>query len=148
MSKSEQDFKLTSGVGKAVYGISVLVAFCGGLFVLFIYLSFLAWAASGVLYLVELTLCVFSTLGLLCGLILFWSSKPLISRMTMISAGTLAVLGLLILLGTLNRDQGRTNVPQVSLGLVLPIVLTSIGAVSSYFKLEQLTVSEVTQWLQ
>jgi hypothetical protein len=139
MSRTDQGFDFTEGAGKFVYGLSLLIAVGGGFFILIVYISFLTWAASGILYFSELTFCAVSELGALGGLIFFWSAKPFISRMTMISCAVLAVLGFLVIASTINRDQARTNVSQVSLGLVLPVALTFIGAATSYFKLEQLT---------
>jgi hypothetical protein len=141
ISQTDQGFNFANGAGKYIYGLSLLIAFGGGLFILFVYVSFLAWAASGVLYFSELTFCALSAFGVLGGLIFFWSTKPFISRMTMISCAVLAILGFLVAASTINRDQAKTNVSQVSLGLVLPVVLTLIGAATSYFKLEQLTAS-------
>jgi hypothetical protein len=141
ISQTDQGFNLVKGAGKYLYGLSLLIAFGGGLFILFVHVSFLAWAASGLLYFSELTFCALSALGVLGGLIFFWSTKPFISRMTMFSCAVLAILGFLVIASTINRDQAKTNVPQVSFGLVLPVLLTFIGAATSYFKLEQLTAS-------
>jgi hypothetical protein len=139
--KTVQSFDLANGSGKYLYGLSILIAFGGSLFILFLYVSFLAWAASGFFYFSELALCALGTLGVLVGLIFFWSTKPFLSRMTMISCAVLTVLGFLVVASTVNRDRAKTNVSQVSLGLVLPVALTFIGAATSYFKFDQLTTS-------
>jgi hypothetical protein len=140
-AKTDQGFDLAYGTGKYLYGLSLLIAFGGSVFIMFVYISFLSWAASGILYFSELTLCVLGALGVLGGLIFFWSPKPFLSKMTMISCAALSFLGFLVIASTLIRDQAETSVSQVSLGLVLPTALTFIGAATSYFKFEQLTTS-------
>jgi hypothetical protein len=141
ISQTGQGFNLVNGPGKYLYGLSLLIALGGGLFILFVYVSFLTWAAAGVLYFSELIVCALSAFGVLGGLIFFWSTKPFISRMTMISCTLLAILDFLVIAATVNRDQSKTNVSQVSLGLILPVALTFVGAATSYFKFEQLTAS-------
>jgi len=106
--------------------------------ILIIYLSFLLWAASGVLFYIELGLCVLSTLGVLIGAIFCWSSKVIFSQVTMVAAAALSLLGAVVLFSTVNRDHNKTNVRQLMIGLALPTLLTSIAFFLSYFKLCQL----------
>jgi len=140
VSETEQNIDLSRGYGKALYGLSVFLSFCGSLTVLYIYLSFIAWAASGALFYIELFACAISTFGLLLGFCFFWSSKQVFSRITMVCAALSVVLGSLVLGSTLGRDKGGTNASNIVF-VALPIGLSCFAAALSYFKFSQLSTS-------
>lgn len=137
----DSGFDLTAGFGRVVYALSLLFALGGGLVISSIYLTFIDWGASSILYEAELVACLVGLTGLLLGLIFVRSKRLLISKVTVVSSIVLALLGAEVLASTVVRDGGKTNISQVSLGLLIPILLTAAGAFTSYFKLDQINKS-------